>query len=286
MKVNQTIKTNTTITSNTLAIILLVCPVFHNPTEKKKLSASLGPSIEGNITYDAISNTLRELKIGNHEDVLKECKETIEENKGTLKNRYLHSEEEAVLITTYTWDKKNVEDENKPYRRLNSMLWDYKAQEQESNPGSYLRMLLRALRKLPRTRPQTLYRGIKRRKQKYTVGEVLLWKGFSSTSTSMRATKTFLKDNITRKADGTLFEIRGMWGYSISDFSVFSKEQGKNKQTKQTTFFHFITHIKHHIFTFAHSLTHSFFSRGPFGAHAEVHCEECDRTGRPHSCCC
>ena len=105
------------------------------------------------------------------------------------------------------------------------MLWKDKAQEQESNTRSYLRMLLRAIRKLSRTKPQTLYRGIKEHKQKYTVGEELLWKGFSSTSTSMEATRTFLTSNDTGRADGTLFEIRGMWGYRISDFSVFEGEQ-------------------------------------------------------------
>ena len=126
---------------------------FISLPEKKKLATSLGPSTEGNsITYDAVSTALRDLGVENYEDVLKECKETIEENKDTLKNRYLHSEEEASLITTYTYGK-NPEDEDTPYRKLNRMLWDDKAQEQERNSGSYLRMLLRVLRKLSRTRP-------------------------------------------------------------------------------------------------------------------------------------
>ena len=113
-----------------------------------------------------------------------------------------------------------------PYRVINNKLWEDNIQDQVSNPKSYLSLLLQALRKLPRTKPQTLYRGIKNDEHIYSVGDELLWKGFSSTSTSMGTTQSFLTDKETKKICGTLFEIRDMWGYDISDFSKYPKEQG------------------------------------------------------------
>lgn len=142
-----------------------------------------------------------------------------------LNEKYLHSVEEALLVSSYTYeDEINVE--NSPYRIINQMLWENKAQDQILDTKSYLRFLLRALRKLPRTSPKTLYRGVKNYKHTYNVGEELEWKGFSSTSTSIRTTQDFLIDEETLKVSGTLFEIRGIWGYNVSDFSLFPNEQG------------------------------------------------------------
>ena len=192
---------------------------------------SLGPAHE-ETTDGTISTALDGVGVANHETILRECKKAIKPNRDVLRKRYLHSEEEAVLITTYTYSEDNVGDEeNTPYRKLNKMLWSDNSQEQIDqidNPKSYLRLLLRALRKLPRTMPQTLYRGIKN-DHEYEIGKELTWKGFSSTSTSMRATKFFLTNKDTGKVEGALFEIRGMWGYRISDFSKFPTEQGKKR---------------------------------------------------------
>ena len=193
---------------------------------------SLGPAHE-ETTDGAISTALDGVGVANLEAVLSDCKEVIEPNRETLWKRYLHSEEEAVLITTYTYSEDNGGDEeNTPYRKLNTKLWGDNIQDQIDNPKSYLRLLLRALRKLPRTKPQTLFRGVKNDEHEYKIGEEFTWKGFSSTSTNMSVTKLFLTNKATRKVDGTLFEIRGMRGYSISDFSKYPSEQGKMITTK------------------------------------------------------
>lgn len=208
---------------------------------KLKLLKSLGQSPKETITYTDISTALKEIGVDSHESVLDECKKIVKLNRETLKSRFIHSEEEAVLVTTYTYGGgSNDDEENMPYRKLNKILWDDSIKDQKDKPKSYLRLLLRALRKLPRTKPQTLYRGIKVDGQEYEIGKELLWKGFSSTSTSMRATKYFLTNKETGEVDGTLFEIRGMWGYRISDFSKFPKEQGKN-DTTHLKLFHFIS---------------------------------------------
>ena len=85
-------------------------------------------------------------------------------------------------------------------------------------------MLLRALHKLPKTKPQVLYRGIRGDEHEYKVGEKIEWRGFTSTSTSMEVAQVFLR--IGKKVKGTLFEIRNAWGYDIHGFSMFSNERG------------------------------------------------------------
>lgn len=156
---------------------------------------------------------------------MEDCKITIEENKKVLHEKYLHSEEEAILIATYTQEKKTNPDDS-PYKIINQILWDNKAQDQIQNNKSYLHLLLRALRKLPRVKSQFLYRGINV-KDSYNVGDELEWKGFSSTSTSMKSTQMFLSDSRSTETNyEIMFEIRDMWGYDVSDFSMFSDEHG------------------------------------------------------------
>ena len=135
----------------------------------------------------------------------------------------MQSKEEAILIVSYTYEAGKAS----PYKIINKKLRKGSIQDQLTNKKSYLRLLLRALRKLPRTKPQTLYRGIKDDKHEYKVGEEIEWKGFSSTSTSMRATQNFLKTK--ENVEKTLFEIRKVWGYNVSNFSKYA-EEGNHKQ--------------------------------------------------------
>ena len=167
------------------------------------------------ITYDEIRSALEGIGVSDPKEVFEECKETIKERWSWLSKKYVLTEEEAVLISTYTYGEKGVSLDRFPYRIINKKLWEGRIKGQTSDPKSYLRLLLRALRKLPRTVPQTLYRGVWETEYK------LMWKGFSSTTTSMEVTKGFLHNK------GSLFEIRDMWGYSISDFSIYSDEQGQ-----------------------------------------------------------
>lgn len=169
--------------------------------------------------------------------MLNECKKEAGKREKVLKEKYIHSEEEAAIITSYTYEKSN-DVKNSPYKVINKMLRDDKAQDQINDKKSYLHLLLRALRKLPRTKPQTLYRGIND-KRTYNIGDELEWKGFSSTTMAMRKTEDFLGVSKNRKSYETMFEIRGMWGYDISDFSIFPKERGKND---------FIINISYHNF--------------------------------------
>ena len=174
---------------------------------------------------------MKDLGAKDPETIIEICKRVVKTNKINIEKKCILSNEEAVLIASYTY-------ENKPYRELspyiiiNKKLWDDNTEDQLTNKKSYLHLLLRALRKLPRTKPQTLYRGITKDKHDYKVGEEVEWKGFTSTSTSMKVTQDFL--TAEGKVEGTLFEVRDEWGYSVADFSQYPKEEGKANQTQQT----------------------------------------------------
>ena len=177
------------------------------------------------ITEEDIAEALKRIGVKDPENVLIKCKKIVDRNKSGIKENYLQNKEETILITSYTHeDKVNM---TSPYSIINKLLWENSIQDQFENKKSYLRLLLRALRKLPRTKPQTLYRGIKWDKHEYKVGEEIEWKGFSSTSTNMRATQAFFTNDKTKKVEGTLFEIRNAWGYDIHDFSDYTDEEGK-----------------------------------------------------------
>ena len=163
---------------------------------------------------------MNDLGVKDPVQILKECKDVVNGHKTTIERNYILGNEEAVVVTSYTYEDKI--NGTSPYRIINEKLREGKAQDQFINKKSYLRLLLRALRKLPRTKPQTLYRGIRGDEHKYKVGEEIEWKGFSSTTASMKVTQRFL--NFKGKVEGTLFEIRNVWGYNISDFSKYTEE--------------------------------------------------------------
>ena len=171
--------------------------------------------------------------------VLIDCKSIAERNKFSIEKNYILNNKEAIIVSSYTYeDKANG---TSPYKIINEKLREDNTQDQFTSKKSYLCLLLRALRKLPRTRPQTLYRGIKWDTHEYEVGEEIVWQGFTSTSTSMKVTQTFLANDKTKKVEGTLFEVRNEWGYNVADFSQYRNEEGKSKLAKKSwiTFFFF-----------------------------------------------
>ena len=181
------------------------------------------------ITEEDVVIALKEIGVKDSERVLRECKEVIDKNKSIIEKNYLQNREEAILIISYTYEEK-LGKELPPYRIINKKLWESDIEDQLINKKSYLRLLLRTLRKLPRTKSQTLYRGIRGDKKEYKNGEEIEWKGFSSTTTSMKATVYFLKNEKTGKVEGTLFEIRNAWGYDIHEFSDYTYEEGAHKK--------------------------------------------------------
>ena len=181
--------------------------------------------VEDMLTKDDIIVAMKKLGVKDSAYIIKHYNDSDKISYDTIFDSYLQSQEEAALISLYTYeDEKNG---TSPYRIINKKLWDEDIQDQLKDKKSFLKLLLCSLRKLPRTEPQTLYRGIKKDKHKYFIGEEIVWKGLSSTSTSMRTTQSFLANS----ARGTLFEIRNAWGYDIQDFSLFSNEEGYKKNS-------------------------------------------------------
>ena len=199
--------------------------------DEKKLHKELEMPKEELFIEDIVDG-LNEIGITESESVDKiwnKCDVVIDSNKDVLRKRYQLSYEEAWIISTYTHGNGNPEES--PYIRINEKLRGNVYEDQIRNPKSYLRVLLRALRKLSRTKPQTLYRSIRNDTQIYVEGEVITWKGFTSTSLSVKVTKNFITNPETKKVSGTLFEIRDMWGYDIADFSCHPVEKGFLKNT-------------------------------------------------------
>ena len=187
-------------------------------------------------TDDPVSEKDVESSLGNligedsKQKLVGKLKKYIETNAKTKRVCYL-SKEDIMSISSYTYDvtkgKTTGTKKQIPYKIINEKLRDGKAQDQLTNKKSYLCLLLRALRKLPRTKPQMLYRGVEDDTEEYEIGKTIVWKGFSSTSTSIRESTQFLKDKATGRVKGTLFEIQPTWGYDIHDFSFFPNEKGK-----------------------------------------------------------
>lgn len=176
---------------------------------------------KGGVSEDEIKQALIGIGWRDPDGVLAECKKHIEPNIEVLAKRYMITREEALLIATYTHNGDNSE---APYAKLNKLLRDDVDAFQKKSEKSYLRLLLRTLRKLSRTKPQTLYRGLNSYHD-YKEGGDDTWKGFSSASKIMNPTQIFMDRSLYKK-EGTLLEIRDMWGYDIADFSKYPNEQG------------------------------------------------------------
>ncbi len=84
----------------------------------------------------------------------------------------------------------------------------------------YLRLLLAALAKLPRTR-QPLYRGVARDlRTDYAAGRTVTWWGVSSCTTKLEIARQFLGQTGRR----TLFEVHAHRSVSIRPFSAYAQE--------------------------------------------------------------
>ena len=158
------------------------------------------------------------------------------------------SDVSVVLCYTYEWDAKELGKGTSPYRVLNNSLSVDRSNAALKKTRGFLFLLLQTLRKLPRFVPEShsLYRGLKILVQTeagpkspaatqhtqqpqpsqpsqplYAVGRTKTWWAFTSTTTSLEVTQTFLG-----KTGGTLFVLGGeVWGYDISVFSDFPDEK-------------------------------------------------------------
>ena len=178
---------------------------------------------------------LREAGVPNHDIVLDNAMEYADNARDNPEIASLGlTDDEAGAISCYTLQcAKGVKS---PYDIINYSLAGSRDRTGLFSTRKLIYLLLSGLRKLPRTRPsrgQMFYRGIRIRvprtkeeaneHQYYGDGRTVTWWGFTSTTTSLKATQNFIKG----AQASTLFNIGGedLWGYDIKAFSPFKKEE-------------------------------------------------------------
>eukprot|EP00727_Mastigamoeba_balamuthi_P009817 m51a1_g5458 hypothetical protein (1344) ;mRNA; f:232243-237797 len=171
----------------------------------------------------------REAKIHAAEEVVESCMELAAHTvPRELKERHGLTDEDVAAIALYTFDLGSVLYDLNPYRVLNSALFERNTLALRSVRGLLYR-LLQALRKLPPVTGAVLHRGVAAQvptdAAHYQSGRTVTWHTLCSTTTNLAVTKDFLTDRSTGIISGTLFNIRGGWGYDIAPFSFVQSER-------------------------------------------------------------
>jgi len=151
------------------------------------------------------------------------------EANGALHGTRLKTASDVAFATAHSFDFGPSGDrERNPYRLLNSALYKRDAMQLGRVRG-LLFGLLSALRSLPRFSAHVLYRGIRERvaldTAHYHEGNTATWHSFSSTTTDLAVTKTFLTDTATGKCEGTLFIVHNACGYKLQPLSFFNEHE-------------------------------------------------------------
>ena len=135
--------------------------------------------------------------------------------------------EDVEAVALYTFDFGSENYESNPYRIINKALVTGD-DEYLLRASGMLYLVVSALRRLPRRKGVTLYRGIREgvNMSLYREGSHVVWRGLSSTSPDMGATKAFLANSpSTEQMKGTLFVIENGWGYDLQPYSMFPDEE-------------------------------------------------------------
>ncbi len=162
------------------------------------------------------------------------CKERINKKWEEIHRQHKSiSKEDALIISSYTYEAKPMYKNYSPYRILNTNLVSNNRKNGVSNIDKYLFIFLRALRKLNRCKRNFLFRCItsKVKLEKdpnnskyipYQVGNQKIFWAFTSTSDDENIAKNFLDDG-----KGTKYKIVGdnLWGYDITLFNVFDEKE-------------------------------------------------------------
>jgi hypothetical protein len=168
-------------------------------------------------------------------DIMNQCKQRIDSNFEKIRKKYANiTKEDAYIICSYTCESK--EREYSPYKILNRNLVSNDRQNGVKNISQYLYIFLKSLRKLPRYYPENkvLYRCLtcqvnlsegNNNTVSYKIGNKKTFWGFTSTSSDVKMTYSFLKKEENNKT-GTIFSLSGdVWGYDIEPFNYFHEKE-------------------------------------------------------------
>lgn len=171
-------------------------------------------------------------EIYNH--LYKCCNEKLKQNKFLIMKLHKNiSYEDALIISSYTYEPKKMYAAFCPYKLLNTFLVTGNRKRGVQNAEKYLFLLLSALRKMNKYKKKYLYRCInchvKLEKDPnnpnyvpYKIGNYKVFWAFTSTSDDEDIAENFLGNGI-----GTKFTIIGdnLWGYDISPFNLYDETE-------------------------------------------------------------
>ena len=143
------------------------------------------------------------------------------------------SKNDAIIISSYTYEPKTMYQKYSPYRLLNTNLVSNNRKNGVINADKYLFLFLSTLRGLKKCKKDNLFRCIscKVKLEKdpnndkfvpYEIGNQKVFWSFTSTSDDESLTENFLNDG-----KGTKYIIKGddLWGYDISLFNVYGEKE-------------------------------------------------------------
>jgi hypothetical protein len=162
------------------------------------------------------------------------CNQRVQDKWNLIEHEHKNiSKNDALVISSYTYEPKKKFEKFSPYRLLNTNLVATDRKSGVINVEKYLFLFLRALRGLNKTEKNALFRCIpskvKLEKDPNNNKFVPFQKGlekifwpFTSTSDDEKTAEKFL-DN----GKGTIFKIEGkdLWGYDISLFNVCKEKE-------------------------------------------------------------
>jgi cellobiose-specific phosphotransferase system component IIB len=163
-----------------------------------------------------------------YEHLLLVCNNKIEKNWEKIKQEYkLISKDDALIISSYTYEPQTMYEKYSPYRILNTNLVENDRKKGVINVEKYLFLFLRALRSLQICKKDHLFRCINRKVELeeflYIEGLCKTFWAFTSTSDVEKISEKFLNKN----GEGTKYKIVGdnLWGYDITLFNVYDEKE-------------------------------------------------------------
>lgn len=168
------------------------------------------------------------------QSLLLKCNNTVDNNWEKIKQEHKGiSRNDALIISSYTYEAKPMYKKYSPYRILNTNLVASNRKQGIECIEKYFFLFLRALRILKKTKTDQLFRCItyKVKLEKdpnnnkyvpYKVGNEKIFWPFTSTSAEEEVSENFL-DN----GNGTKYKIIGdnLWGYDITLFNVYGEKE-------------------------------------------------------------
>ena len=169
-----------------------------------------------------------------YDDLVLHCTNRINDKWEAIKQEHPNiSRDDALVISSYTYEPLQMYEKYSPYRLLNSNLVATNRKNGVRNVAKYLYLFLRALRGLKKCKKNCLFRGIncKVKLEKdpnntkyipYAIGNEKIFWPFTSTSDDESVANGFIDNGI-----GTKFKIEGdnLWGYDITLFNVCKEKE-------------------------------------------------------------